>query len=100
MIRVLKQVQREAREARRWYAQRDPDVARAFANAIAAAITAIAESPHRCAMQADGMRYCYVRRFPYTIVYMIESSETVAIVAIAHQRRRPGYWSNRVSRPA
>jgi plasmid stabilization system protein ParE len=35
-----------------------------------------------------------VQRFPYYIIYR-EESERVYILAVAHQRRRPGYWAER-----
>ena len=34
------------------------------------------------------------RRFPYRIVYYLRESD-VRIVAVAHQRRRPGFWKGR-----
>jgi toxin ParE1/3/4 len=33
-------------------------------------------------------------RFPYQIVYRI-SGDSVWIVAVMHQSRRPGYWKKR-----
>jgi len=35
-----------------------------------------------------------VNRFPYTIFYL-ELDESIWIAAIAHQKRRPGYWKKR-----
>jgi toxin ParE1/3/4 len=35
-----------------------------------------------------------LRRFPYNIIYHI-GTEELRIVAIAHQRRRPAYWTHR-----
>lgn len=35
-----------------------------------------------------------LRRFPYNIVYYQRESE-VRILAIAHQRRKPGFWRGR-----
>jgi len=37
-----------------------------------------------------------LRRFPYSIVFLLEPAEIV-IVAVAHHKRRPGYWIGRVS---
>ena len=34
------------------------------------------------------------RRFPYSIVYQLSATE-LRIIALAHQRRQPGYWSAR-----
>ena len=34
------------------------------------------------------------RRFPYSIIYRATADE-ILILAVAHHRRRPGYWANR-----
>lgn len=34
-------------------------------------------------------------RFPFTLAYQLRADEVV-ILALAHHRRRPGYWSRRV----
>lgn len=36
-----------------------------------------------------------LRRFPYTLVYSVEP-DLIYILAVAHQNRRPAYWSNRL----
>ena len=41
------------------------------------------------------IRRASLRRFPITIVYR-RGPEVVEIVAVMHQRQRPGYWRNRV----
>ena len=41
-----------------------------------------------------GTRRVPVRRFPYSIVYR-EVETAIQIVAFAHNRRKPGYWSPR-----
>jgi plasmid stabilization system protein ParE len=35
-----------------------------------------------------------LRRFPYSIIYRATADE-IQIVAVAHHRRRPGYWAKR-----
>jgi toxin ParE1/3/4 len=35
-----------------------------------------------------------LRRFPYSIIYQIVAEE-LRILAVAHHRRRPGYWTHR-----
>jgi plasmid stabilization system protein ParE len=35
-----------------------------------------------------------VRRFPYLVFYVV-ASDHVRVVAIAHAKRRPGYWRDR-----
>jgi plasmid stabilization system protein ParE len=42
-----------------------------------------------------GTRRRYIlRRFPYSIIYQSTADE-LRILAVAHHRRRPGYWANR-----
>jgi hypothetical protein len=36
-----------------------------------------------------------LHRYPFSIIYRIEV-ERVLIVAVAHERRRPGYWKTRL----
>ena len=43
----------------------------------------------------EEFRSIVLARFPYSIVYAVES-ERILVVAAAHQRRRPGYWRQRI----
>ena len=36
-----------------------------------------------------------VRRFPYHVIYL-ETRDELRILAVAHDRRRPGYWRSRL----
>ena len=42
-----------------------------------------------------GAKRLLLHRFPFSIVIVESQNETV-VVAVAHQSRRPGYWSERV----
>jgi plasmid stabilization system protein ParE len=77
-----------------WYRERGEHVAESFEGAIDFALNQIAEAPNRFA-KYDERHRCYVlRRFPYAIIYRVES-EKVIVVAIAHGRRKPYYWQER-----
>jgi plasmid stabilization system protein ParE len=39
-------------------------------------------------------RWIPLKRFPYTLHYRVVG-EVIDILAVAHQRRRPGYWRKR-----
>lgn len=39
-------------------------------------------------------RRCHLRHFRYGVIYRIQGAQVV-VYAIAHDRRRPGYWRNR-----
>jgi hypothetical protein len=44
-----------------------------------------------------GARQIFVKRFPYSIIF-IEHGEDLWVVAFAHHRRTPGYWRERLER--
>jgi plasmid stabilization system protein ParE len=40
------------------------------------------------------LRRVSLHRFPYNLIYYVSAGE-VRVIALAHQRRRPGYWAHR-----
>ncbi|MBI2894035.1 MAG: type II toxin-antitoxin system RelE/ParE family toxin [Deltaproteobacteria bacterium] len=76
-----------------------PDVSTDFAAAVQAAIERIVRFPRAYArwpgVENAEVRRCVLRRFPFVIVYAIESDEIV-VLAIAHTSREPGYWARRL----
>ena len=40
------------------------------------------------------LRILRLRHFPYSLIYRL-STDTITIQAVAHQRRRPGFWGGR-----
>jgi toxin ParE1/3/4 len=62
---------------------------------VEAAVRRIAQNPLTGALyKKTRCRHCLVRRFPYVVFYR-EFGDTVWIVAVAHGKRRPDYWSRR-----
>lgn len=51
-------------------------------------------SPESGAPCFGRFRRLLVRRFPYAVVYEV-MPHAVLIIAVAHQRRKPGYWRRR-----
>ena len=86
----------EFAEAVRWYEIRRAGLGGEFFDAVAATLSLIETNPEiGTAISPDGQtRRTLVTRFPYQVVYRIRPIEIV-IVAIAHVKRRPGYWKNR-----
>lgn len=79
-----------------WYEARRPGLGGEFFDEVGAILTLIEANPEiGMTISADGQtRRALVGRFPYQVVYRLKSTEIV-IVAIAHLKRRPGYWKNR-----
>ncbi|MFY4728050.1 type II toxin-antitoxin system RelE/ParE family toxin [Nitrospira sp. BLG_2] len=84
----------EARAARLWYAERSQSAADSFLAELDHGIEAISESPERWPLFVHGTRRYLFNRFPFQIVYRV-ANERIEIVAVAHGRRRPGYWRSR-----
>ena len=95
-VRLHPEARAELRDARRWYYERSPLSATAFAHAVDSAVSRIRQAPTRYPLAEHGTRKFVLQRFPFNIFYRPSDAEIV-IVAVAHQKRRPGYWSNRVS---
>lgn len=85
----------ELRAARNWYYQRSPLSAIAFAQTVDKAISSIKEAPNTYPLADHGTRKFVLQRFPFSIFYRAWETEVV-IVAVAHEKRRPGYWSSRM----
>lgn len=85
----------EALEAFDWYSQRSQQVADAFEEELRDAGRAIEHAPELWALYLGGTRRYLMKRFPFVVIYRIASGR-IEIVAIAHGRRKPGYWKWRL----
>lgn len=76
-----------------------PEVAGRFSLAVRAAVDAICAAPDRWrVVERSGVRRYVLPRFPYVILYRWQAAENlVAIYAVMHASRRPGYWRERLS---
>jgi plasmid stabilization system protein ParE len=95
-IRLGEPASDEFNEAVRWYESRRLGLGAEFFDAVSASISLIEANPELGTKRsADGnTRRILVAKFPYQVVYRIRPDELV-IAAIAHLKRRPGYWKNR-----
>ena len=84
----------EIRNAHAWYEERSPLAALGFAQDVDRAIQQIAEAPTRHPEAAHDTRRVVLSRFPFTLFYRAIELDVV-VIAVAHQKRRPGYWAGR-----
>jgi plasmid stabilization system protein ParE len=94
-LEYLEEALQEVEAAARWYAERSVTAAAAFSVEIDAAESAIARLPEAWPPFVHGTRRYLLQRFPFSVVYRIED-QRILIVAVAHARRRPGYWKARI----
>ena len=83
-----------------WYDERETGVGAQFGVAVRGAIDAAVDSPESWAAWPGWEREPMVRSkgvngFPYRVVYFV-AGELLVVVAVAHTKRRPGYWRDRV----
>jgi len=81
-----------------WYDTQDPGLGTEFLNVVAAATNRAAllptpGTPVPGVDRSDVRRLLLTPRFPYQIVLLIPDH---AIVAVAHLKRRPHYWRQRL----
>jgi toxin ParE1/3/4 len=87
----------ELRKALEHYEERRPGLGREFLTEFEAALERVRENPYLYAAEDEsGARFCPLRRFQYSLVYL-DFDDHVWIVAVAHQRRRPRYWARRLT---
>jgi plasmid stabilization system protein ParE len=78
-----------------WHLSRSFDASLGFVSDVAEGLEAISEAPQRSPNYLHGTRRFVLQRYPFSIVYL-EDPEVVIIVAIAHSKRKPGYWKERL----
>jgi toxin ParE1/3/4 len=86
----------EAEAAAVWYQERSLRAAEGFVGELEKGIDAVSEAPHRWPIYELGCRRYPMVRFPYLIIYR-ETTTSIQVVAVAHGRRRPGYWRMRAT---
>ena len=84
----------ELLEQIRYLEDRARGLGRLFFAEIQKAERQIARHPESSAEILPGIRKHVMRKFPYLMIYSIEEAK-VLILAVAHAKRRPGYWISR-----
>lgn len=87
---------RELEEARAWYRERSSSAEEGFVEAFEHAVEQVTLAPLRWPRYKARARRFVFRRYPYSLVYRTYG-EQVRILAVAHDKRRPGYWLARVT---
>ena len=94
IVEFLDEASDEAMQAYQYYEDRQSGLGTAFRTALEAALLRVEARPMSCpAIDAD-TRKCRLQRFPYNLLFRL-LDERVLIIAVAHDRRKPGYWHKR-----
>jgi len=82
-------------EGFQWYQERRDSLGFEFLGEIKTVLEKITENPLRHAELYRSARRSLVRRFPFAVIYIFESSK-VEVIAAAHVKRDPKFWHRRV----
>lgn len=86
----------ELSEASGWYEGKRPGLGIEFVDAVQVALDTILDAPETWRSWRKGHPYrkYVLHRFPFVLFFVVETA-TIRIVAVAHAKRRPGYWVGR-----
>lgn len=85
----------DSRKAIDWYWDQNRVAVFNFRDELNAALARIRTNSGIGSPYLHGTRRVLLNRFPFSIVYR-ERLQDVQIIAIAHAKRRPGYWAKRL----
>jgi len=79
-----------------FYQQRLPGLGEAYLAEFDALMERVCHSPSLYPIIATpGIHRAGLKRFPFHIIYRVMPTNII-ILAVAHQRRRPAYWTRRI----
>jgi len=76
------------------YSDIAPTLAEDFQIELERSRTVIERSPNTWPQYIHGTQRYLMKRFPYFVVYRA-TVKRIEVIAIAHERQRPGYWAHR-----
>lgn len=94
-VRFLSPANMELDEAIRYYDHQLPGLGFRFYQEVDAAIERIRLMPEAWTRIGRHTRRCILKGFPYALLYVVEE-KAVLITAVAHLRRDPEYYKDRI----
>ncbi len=94
-LRIHEAARREANLATVWHSERSLPLGRRLRAELLSSIASARIDPFRYPSYLHGTRRVLLDKFPYFIVFL-DWQDEIYIVAVAHAKRRPGYWAKRI----
>jgi toxin ParE1/3/4 len=100
-LRVLAEARKETERAAEWYDEQRLGLGEDFLQELESVYTNIEDHPHRplritiAGLEEREFHRVILRRFPYKVIYEVDDDEIV-VLAVAHARRKPNYWADRL----
>ena len=87
-------IENEVKASYEWYQNQAKGLGEDFLTELETAYQAIVELPNTWPKFQKGFRRFLLSKFPFSVIYRF-NRETVYVVAVMHNSRKPGYWSER-----
>ncbi|HVC48314.1 MAG TPA: type II toxin-antitoxin system RelE/ParE family toxin [Terracidiphilus sp.] len=94
-VSVHPQAEADAEGAFDWYWTQSPLAALRFHSELMSKLRTVPHASSSSPPHVHGTRRILLHRFPYSIVFR-ELLHEIQIIAVAHAKRRPGYWAARL----
>jgi toxin ParE1/3/4 len=93
---VRAEAEADLAEAYNWYEQQVRDLGGEFLLCVDAVMASIERNPHLYPVVYKSIiRRALMRRFPYG-VFFVDGERNVSVIAVAHAKRNPRVWQDRV----
>ena len=96
--RFLPEAEDEFAEAVQFYEQAKVGLGSVFTVEVERTVDRICAFPESGTKFSASSRGKITANFPFWVIYRADAAE-ITIIAIAHQRRKPGYWRKRKDAP-
>ena len=91
----LPEASEDMEAAATYYEKHQSGLGRQFVAEVRKARDRIIALPKAAPEVREGIRRRSIHRFPYSVIYSA-IDEQIVVVAIAHKRRQPGFWHERI----
>lgn len=84
----------EIKASYNWYQGQAAGLGDDFIAELESAFDTIVEFPETWPRFQKGFRRYLLARFPFSVIYK-DTNDSIYVVAVMHNSRKPGYWLNR-----
>ena len=87
-------VAKEIKSSYQWYQSQTEGLGQDYLSELESSFQTIRELPFTWPKFQNGFRRFLLSKFPFSVIYQ-SNENTVFVVAVMHNSRKPGYWNQR-----
>jgi len=94
-LKIIEPAELELQDIYDYYEAESTNLGRLFINEFRRGVNRILQFPQAWPSIEKNIRKCTLKKFPFHIIYAV-TEDLILILAIAHHRRKPDYWIDRL----